>query len=317
MSILDRLLSLFSPERKISQPTSRLTGQPAQTSVQPAEKIGQLSRGGDQGAIEAHGLRLQATIEVRKFTEEEIRAYAKENRAYFEPAFWQVANGIQASKAALDALLPELLVAHTSGAPRRAQQVVIQHLPQGSWRWPAYEEYLLKRDTESFEEELADIKSSNLVELLGSLTIQELRNIYKQYCNESSKSPGKKKADIIATINASITESNALNLTETLRSRLIEDLDKPGVPDYKEMCSAFANKVSLTAYGVMRRQQMLEMADRHPMWQFIVNEREGMPKECRKLHDKTFRYDDPFWDTNYPPCAWPECSCRVRVVMHR
>ena len=81
------------------------------------------------------------------------------------------------------------------------------------------------------------------------------------------------------------------------------------------MCSAFARKVTMVAYGVRRRKQMLELAERHPLWRFIADEREGMPKQCRKLHGRTIRYDDPFWETNYPPCEWPECGCRVEVKM--
>ena len=125
---------------------------------------------------------------------------AKDNLWYFEPAFWKVVEGIQANKASLNALLPDLLVAHTSGDPRREQKVVMQHLPEGSWHWPIYEEYILKEINDDHQEEMEEINNSDLPDLLNYLKITELREIYNQNCLEKGKSPGRKKSDIIKNI---------------------------------------------------------------------------------------------------------------------
>jgi hypothetical protein len=132
MGILDRILSLFPQNKQANQRREEEEPQRKQSRDYSVDQRGHVIRKEDLGSIEAHGIKLKASIEVRKYTEEETKANAKDNQWYFEPAFWKVAKGIQANKASLNALLPELLVAHTSGDPRREQNVVMQHLPEGS-----------------------------------------------------------------------------------------------------------------------------------------------------------------------------------------
>jgi SPP1 gp7 family putative phage head morphogenesis protein len=315
MGILDRILSLFPQNKQANQRREEEEPQRKQSRDYSVDQRGHVIRKEDLGSIEAHGIKLKASIEVRKYTEEETKANAKDNQWYFEPAFWKVAKGIQANKASLNALLPELLVAHTSGDPRQEQNVVMQHLPEGSWYWPIYEDYVLKEASDEYTEEMEGIKNSDLSELLNCLKTSELRDLYKKNCCEKGKSPGNKKSDIITSIMESIDETSAATLVETLRSRLIEELDKPCKVDYREMCSAFARKVTMFTYGIRRRNQMQDLADRYPMWRFIADDRDRMPEHCRELNGKIFRYDDPFWETHYPPCEWPECSCRVELIM--
>jgi SPP1 gp7 family putative phage head morphogenesis protein len=66
-----------------------------------------------------------------------------------------------------------------------------------------------------------------------------------------------------------------------------------------------------TAYAAARYRRQLQDADSRPVWVYLsklvgANRR----PEHLGLHGKAFRYDDPFWDTYYPPNGWG-CECSV------
>ena len=315
MGILDHIFSLFKRNNRKDQNSNRIPPQRKQESNIAAGQRGRVIHREEAGIIEAQGMTLKASIEVREFSEEEIRDQAEEERTYFEPAFWKVVKNIKAREDYLKTLLPELLIAFTSGDPRRETQAVMRHLPEGTWRWPTYEDYVFKRDGDRIKKETELIKCSGLPDLLNRLTISEIRVLYKQHSGENKRSPGRKKSDIITSLIASVGDADSKALADTLRSRLIKEKETSNEADHGEMCAAFARKVTMTAYGIGHRNQMLELKDMYPLWRLIVDHRDGMPEECRKLHGKIFRYDDPFWETHYPPCEWPDCSCRVELKM--
>ncbi len=66
-----------------------------------------------------------------------------------------------------------------------------------------------------------------------------------------------------------------------------------------------------TAYEAGRYRQQLRTADLRPIW---VYKSKLIGKNRRQdhiaLHDKAFRYDDPFWDRYRPPNGWG-CECSV------
>lgn len=68
-----------------------------------------------------------------------------------------------------------------------------------------------------------------------------------------------------------------------------------------------------TAYMAGRYKNQIENAENMPYWQYIA----VMDKRTRPSHSALngiiLKYDDPFWDTCYPPNGW-NCRCRVRAV---
>jgi len=67
------------------------------------------------------------------------------------------------------------------------------------------------------------------------------------------------------------------------------------------------------AYNAGRWQQQIETADHRPWWQYVaVMDLRTRPAHAA-LNEQIFRFDDPFWDSFYPPNGW-NCRCRVRAL---
>lgn len=68
-----------------------------------------------------------------------------------------------------------------------------------------------------------------------------------------------------------------------------------------------------TSYMVGRYQQMMENATDRPWWMYVA----VMDKRTRPAHSAlnglVFRFDDPFWDSHYPPSGF-RCRCSVRAL---
>lgn len=68
-----------------------------------------------------------------------------------------------------------------------------------------------------------------------------------------------------------------------------------------------------TAMMAGRYKGMAENVEERPYWQYVaILDRRTRPAHAA-LHNKVYRYDDPFWNYFYPPNGWG-CRCRVRAL---
>lgn len=71
-----------------------------------------------------------------------------------------------------------------------------------------------------------------------------------------------------------------------------------------------------SSYMAGRFKEQLTNAEYRPYWQYVAIMDSRTRPAHRALHGKVFRYDDPFWDSFYPPNGW-RCRCRVRTYSAR
>ncbi|WP_350306967.1 phage head morphogenesis protein [Photorhabdus viridis] len=139
------------------------------------------------------------------------------------------------------------------------------------------------------------------------------------------------RMDILTTIRDEVDKALSQGATErdfiqTLKPRLQEQgwwgkqivVDGDGHAETVQLGSparlATIYRTNLaTAYQAGRYQQQLASTETHPYWQYLA----VMDKNTRKSHaamnGRVFRFDDPIWNTLYPPNDWG-CRCRVRAL---
>jgi hypothetical protein len=68
------------------------------------------------------------------------------------------------------------------------------------------------------------------------------------------------------------------------------------------------------AYATERRAQLLEpnLIQSRPYWKYLHNETQATPCHV-EWSGLVLRYDDPWWDTHFPPNG-PDCRCRGTAV---
>lgn len=68
-----------------------------------------------------------------------------------------------------------------------------------------------------------------------------------------------------------------------------------------------------TAYMAGRYKTMMGNAADRPFWQYVAVMDNRTRPSHRSLNGRVFRYDDPFWQSFYPPNGF-RCRCRVRAL---
>lgn len=68
-----------------------------------------------------------------------------------------------------------------------------------------------------------------------------------------------------------------------------------------------------SAFMAGRRERQLGNVDDRPYWEYVAVMDSRTRPSHRALNGRVFRYDDPFWQSFYPPNGY-RCRCRVRAL---
>lgn len=68
---------------------------------------------------------------------------------------------------------------------------------------------------------------------------------------------------------------------------------------------------AMEAYAVGRYASAVEASDAFPFWMYQTMDDGKERMEHKALNGKVLPWDDPFWDTHYPPWDW---GCRCMVI---
>lgn len=71
-----------------------------------------------------------------------------------------------------------------------------------------------------------------------------------------------------------------------------------------------------SSYMAGRHKQMLAVSERRPFWRYVHSGSENPRHDHLAWSNLVLRYDNPWWQTHYPPCGWG-CDCRVQALNER
>jgi len=234
-------------------------------------------------------------------------------KEHYEAAYWRVVSNIEAPKEQLAEMLPRLIIAHFDQNSGQTKKIIKNHLPDGTWRWPAYDAFVADRDIVYYQENLAEIQSYSLTDMLSFLKSPQVRALQKEFAAGAEKN----KADMIEALQINLSATERETLTDRLRQDLLAEIDPPGTPDYNEMTTLLARRISKIAYDLARLAYLRESTRSSPLfftwWKFTASGITEIPEKCRQMNGKVYRHDDPIWN-ELPPCECLECCCYITAT---
>ena len=229
----------------------------------------------------------------------------------FKAAFGLVMSEIECADDIPVASLFNAVSAH-HGDTRNQTKALLACFKGTDWKWPVYEAYIRGQQDAIYEAKVSDIEGYEPNELLDNFTVTRLKEVYLKCFGEKPGSSLAKQqiiGEIIKVVNN--------DLLPSLKRELIEALNDPSIVDKKCMAEALARRIDALAYSIHRKQQMLEVAEHRPYWEFMTLMDSATPEECKLLHGTIKHYTDPFWQEHYPPCWRPDCRCYVKSHSER
>ncbi len=139
------------------------------------------------------------------------------------------------------------------------------------------------------------------------------------------------RLDVLQTIRTSVDKALEQGVTEQQFSRVLElnlkrrgwwgrqvIVDSEGKAESVQLGSPHRLKTIYrtnmnTARAAARYQAQVENADDRPYWMYDALEDGRTRPSHAAINNQVFRYDDPFWDSHYPPNGF-NCRCRVRAL---
>ncbi len=138
---------------------------------------------------------------------------------------------------------------------------------------------------------------------------------------------GAMKADLLVDLRKAVEQSLQGSSIGEFRKQFAAAVAKHGWTDWAgegtAAGEAWRTRViyqtnMATSYAAGRRAQLLDpdLLSRRPYWRYVHADGVVHPRPMHKQWGDmrlTLRYDDPFWNTHFPPNGWG-CKCRVVAV---
>ena len=160
----------------------------------------------------------------------------------------------------------------------------------------------------TFEEALAHFKKKI------PMTEDQFRKLEARARQRAFTVAGITRLDILQDMLDELTQAiaegrTAQDFKKNIRERM-KDKGWQGLTPYR-LDTIFRTNVQ-TAYQVGRYQQMTapEVVDSRPYWMYDAVNDGGTRPSHRAMDGMVWRYDDPIWDTWYPPNGF-RCRCKV------
>ena len=102
---------------------------------------------------------------------------------------------------------------------------------------------------------------------------------------------------------------------EKQRAEFLSEKERQKVIEAKRLETIFRVNMRV-ANAAGHYQALMDKARLYPYWRYNTAEDNRVRESHKILHNKVFRYDDPFWDTHFPPNGW-HCRCYVRAMNER
>lgn len=237
------------------------------------------------------------------------------NKEHYEAAYWRVVSTIEAPKVQLAAMLPMLMIAYFDQNSGQTKKIIKNHLPDGAWKWPSYDAFVADRDIVYYQENLAEIQSYSLADMLSFLKAPQVRALQKEFATRKENN----KAEMIEAMQLNLSATVRETLTTRLRQDLLAEVEPPGTPDYSEMAAFLIRRIAKIAYDLACLERLRESAISSPLfftwWKFTASGTTEIPEKCRQMNGKVFRHDDPIWN-EYPPCECLECCCYITATVN-
>ncbi len=187
-----------------------------------------------------------------------------------------------------------------------------QVLPENSLIWPPYEIEIAIRQEASYEKELGQIKSMSSSELLETLKIADLKEIYLRVVRAKPKAK-LRKGELISELEKILPDDEK----DSIQNTLIISLPDPNKVEYRRKLQSFVRRFNILRYGILRNQQRLSISSRRKYWQFKASVLAEAPPGCKEIDGITKKWDDDFWVSHPVPCHQFDCSCRIDSLSKR
>ena len=222
---------------------------------------------------------------------------------YFREAFEKLLLDIDGDKEVFRTHVDLLINTITTGNWIQGRVLMASLIPEYSWRWPAYEGQILRREKEKHLDYIGRLRDEPCEKILERIKLSELRQL------ADGRVKAKSKKELIAALKLGIPSQEFDSICTATRQRIIAEAAS-FQPRYEDRCHIFIRRLSSLIYGMKNKAHLRDASSRIPgiEAEFRIGDPFYTPQECLSRNGMVVSADDPVIETMCP-CERLECSC--------